>query len=92
MDGLYSTHGRYENAYKILIVRLEGKISLWRPRRRWEDAIKIDLREIAYDDVDWIRPVLKTAHGGLLWTRQWTFGFQKCGELMTSGATISVSS
>jgi hypothetical protein len=28
MDGLYSTHGRYENAYKILIVRLEGKISL----------------------------------------------------------------
>jgi hypothetical protein len=35
--------------------RLEGlKEPLGRPRRRWEDNIKIDLREIGFRDVDWI--------------------------------------
>jgi hypothetical protein len=32
----------------------EGKIPLGRPRCRWVDNIKIDLREIGWDDVDWI--------------------------------------
>jgi hypothetical protein len=32
----------------------EGKISLGRPRRRWVDNIKIDLRHIGWDGVDWI--------------------------------------
>jgi hypothetical protein len=32
----------------------EGKRPLRRPRRRWVDNIKIDLREIAWDGVDWI--------------------------------------
>jgi hypothetical protein len=32
----------------------EGKSSLERPRRRWEDGIKMDLREIGWGGVDWI--------------------------------------
>jgi hypothetical protein len=34
--------------------KLEGKRSLGRPRRRWVDNIKIDLREIGWDGMDWI--------------------------------------
>jgi hypothetical protein len=33
---------------------LEGKRPLERPRRRWEDNIKLDLREIGWDGMDWI--------------------------------------
>jgi hypothetical protein len=32
----------------------EGKIQLGRPRRRWEDNIKMDFREIVFEDVEWI--------------------------------------
>jgi hypothetical protein len=32
----------------------EGKRPLGRPRRRWEDSIKIDFREIVWDGMDWI--------------------------------------
>jgi hypothetical protein len=35
-------------------VRPEGRRPLGRPRRRWEDKIKMDLREIGFGDVDWI--------------------------------------
>jgi hypothetical protein len=41
-------------AYNILIGRPEGRRPLGRPRRRWEDNIKMDLREIGFGDVDWI--------------------------------------
>jgi hypothetical protein len=40
------------NAYKILVRKHEGKTSLERPRRRWENNIKIDLEEIVRGDVD----------------------------------------
>ncbi|KAJ4437190.1 hypothetical protein ANN_17325 [Periplaneta americana] len=43
-----------KNAYRVLVGRPEGKRPLGRPRRRWEDNIKIDLREVGYDDRDWI--------------------------------------
>jgi hypothetical protein len=32
----------------------EGKRPLGRPRHRWVDNIKIDLREVGWDDMDWI--------------------------------------
>ncbi|KAJ4429769.1 hypothetical protein ANN_21973 [Periplaneta americana] len=41
--------GEFRNAYKVLVGRPEGKRPLGRPRRRWEDNIKIDLREVGYD-------------------------------------------
>ncbi|KAJ4431301.1 hypothetical protein ANN_19898 [Periplaneta americana] len=46
--------GESRNAYRVLVGRLEGKRPLGRPRRRWEDNIKMDLREVGYDDRDWI--------------------------------------
>ncbi|KAJ4444291.1 hypothetical protein ANN_06083 [Periplaneta americana] len=42
------------NVYGVLVGRPEGKRSLGRPRRRWEDNIKMDLREVGYDGRDWI--------------------------------------
>jgi hypothetical protein len=42
------------DAYNILVGRPEGRRPLGRPRRRWEDNIKMDLREIGFGDVDWI--------------------------------------
>jgi hypothetical protein len=42
------------NAYTILMGKSEGKRPLGRPRRRWVDNIKMDLREIGWDRVDWI--------------------------------------
>jgi hypothetical protein len=41
-------------AYRILVGKPEGKRPLGRPRRRWVDNIKMDLREIEWDSVDWI--------------------------------------
>jgi hypothetical protein len=38
----------------ILIGKPEGRRPLGRPRRRWEDNIKMDLGEIGFGDVDWI--------------------------------------
>jgi hypothetical protein len=38
-----------------LVGRPEGKRPLGRPRRRWEDNIKMDLREIGIDVANWIR-------------------------------------
>jgi hypothetical protein len=41
--------------YKVLVVKPEGKRPLLRPRRRWEDGIRMDLRETGLGGVDWIR-------------------------------------
>jgi hypothetical protein len=49
-----SKNGEKRNAYKILVGMPEGKRPLRRPRRRWMDNIKMDLREIEWDGVDWI--------------------------------------
>jgi hypothetical protein len=42
------------NAYRILVGKPGGKSPLGRPRRSWVDNIKMDLREIGWDGVDWI--------------------------------------
>jgi hypothetical protein len=42
------------NAYRILVGKPEGKRPLGRPRRRWEDNIKMDLTEIGWGGMDWI--------------------------------------
>jgi hypothetical protein len=42
------------NAYRILVGKPEGKRQLGRPRRRRVDNIKIYLREIGWDGMDWI--------------------------------------
>ena len=42
------------NAYRVLVGKPEGKRPLGRPRRRWEDNIKMDLREVDCDRGEWI--------------------------------------
>jgi hypothetical protein len=43
--------------YKVLVGKPEGRRPLGRPRRRWEDEVRIDLREIGLGcvDFDWLR-------------------------------------
>jgi hypothetical protein len=46
-----------EGVYRVLVGRPEGKRPLGRPRRRWEDNIKMDLRERGIDGTNWIHLV-----------------------------------
>jgi hypothetical protein len=41
--------------YKVLVRKRKGRRPLGRPRHRWEDGIRMDLREIGLRGVDWIR-------------------------------------
>jgi hypothetical protein len=47
--------GEGRNVYRVLVGKPEGKRSLVRPRRRCEDGIKMDLREIGWGGVEWIQ-------------------------------------
>jgi hypothetical protein len=47
--------GEERKVYKVLVGKPEGRRPLGRPRRRWEDGIRMDLREIGLGGVDWIR-------------------------------------
>jgi hypothetical protein len=53
------------NAFRILVGKPEGKRPLGRSRRTWVDKIKMDLREIGWDGMDWI---------GWIWLRIGTSG------------------
>jgi hypothetical protein len=46
--------GETRNAYRMLVGKPEGKRPLGRPTRRWVNNIKINLKEIRWDDMDWI--------------------------------------
>jgi hypothetical protein len=46
--------GAKRRAYRILVGKPEGKRPLGRPRCRWEDNIKMDLRDIGMGVMDWI--------------------------------------
>jgi hypothetical protein len=54
LAGHVAQTGEKRNAYSILVGKPEGKRSLGRPRRRWEDNIKMDHRELGWGDMDWI--------------------------------------
>jgi hypothetical protein len=53
--------GEKRNVYRILVGKPEGKRPLVRPRRRWVDNTKMDLRKVGW--VAWI---------GLIWLSIWT--------------------
>jgi len=40
--------------YRVLVGKAEGTSPLGRPRRRWEDNIKVDLQEVGCGEMDWI--------------------------------------
>jgi len=41
--------------YRVLVGKPEGKRPLGRPRRTWEDNIKMDLQEVGCGGMDWIK-------------------------------------
>jgi hypothetical protein len=51
---MWHAWGRGE-VFRVLVGRPEGKRPLGRPRRRWEDNIKMYLREIGIDGANWIQ-------------------------------------
>jgi hypothetical protein len=53
--GQVARMGEGRGVYRLLVGRPEGKRPLERPRRRWEDNIKMDLREIGIDGGNWIQ-------------------------------------
>ena len=46
--------GERRGVYRVLVGKPEGKRPLGRPRRRWEDNIKMDIQEVGCKGVDWI--------------------------------------
>jgi hypothetical protein len=63
----YSTNCSKRNSYRILVETPEGKRPVGRPRRRWVDNIKMDLREIGWGGMEWIDLWLRIeTSGGLL--------------------------
>ena len=46
--------GERRGAYRVLVRKPEGRRPFGRPKRRWEDNIKMDVREVGCGDMDWI--------------------------------------
>jgi len=53
--GHVAHNGRDDSAYRILVGKPEGTRPVGRPRRRWEGNIRMDLRKIGWEIMDWIR-------------------------------------
>jgi hypothetical protein len=47
--------GEGRGVYRVLVGRPEGKRPLGRPRHKWENIIKTDLRELGVDGANWIQ-------------------------------------
>jgi hypothetical protein len=54
MRSFITTNGEKKNVYRILVGNLDGKRPLGRPRRKRVYNMKMDLREIGWDGIDWI--------------------------------------
>ena len=46
--------GERRGVYRVLVGKHEEKRPLGRPRRRWEDNIKMDFQEVVFGGMDWI--------------------------------------
>jgi hypothetical protein len=53
---------KVRKANKILVEKPEGKRSLERPRHGWEDNIRMNLRDIGWERVDWIHLAQDKVH------------------------------
>jgi hypothetical protein len=58
VGGTCGSHGGERNVQRVLVGKPEGKRPLGRPRRRWEDGIRMDLKEMAWgvwSESSWLR-------------------------------------
>jgi hypothetical protein len=58
--------GERRGAYRALVGKPEGRRPLGRPRHRWEDNIKMNLREVGCGGMDWINLAQDRTGGELL--------------------------
>jgi hypothetical protein len=54
MGAACSAVGEERGVYRVSVGKPERERPLWRPRRRWEDNIGMDLQEVECGDMDWI--------------------------------------
>jgi hypothetical protein len=88
MSCLSAVDDHYRNAYRILVGKPEGKWPLGRPRRRWVDNIKMDLREIGWDGMDWIYLAQDRDRWRALVNTNEPSGSIKCWVYFLSGCAI----
>jgi hypothetical protein len=74
--------GERRGAYRALVGKPEGKRPLGRPRRRWEDNIKMDLREVGCGGADWINLAQDTDRWRARVYGDEPSGSIKCGEFL----------
>ena len=59
MDWACSAYGERRLVYRVLVGNAEGKIPLGRPRRRWEDIIKMNIQDVRHEGMNsidvWLR-------------------------------------
>jgi hypothetical protein len=72
-------HAWERKVYKVFVGKPEGRRPLGRPRRRWEDGVRMDLREIGLGGVDWIRLVQDRDRWRAVECGDKTFGFLRHG-------------
>ena len=68
--------------HRILVGKPEGKRPLGRPRRRWEDNIKMDLQEVGWSCGDWMELAQDRDRWRALVGTVGTFRFRKCAEFL----------
>jgi hypothetical protein len=71
-----------QHLLNIFVGRPEGRRPLGRPRHRWEDNIKIHLRETGFGDVDWIHLAQDRDRWWALVNSDKPLGSIKCGEFL----------
>jgi hypothetical protein len=54
MGRSFSHNGERKSAFKVVTSKSSGERPLWRPRRRWEDNIRMDLKEIVINTRNWV--------------------------------------
>ena len=81
---IYIYHiGDRRGVFRVLVGKPEGKWPLGRPRRRWEDNIKLDLQEVRCGGMDWIELAQDRKKWRALVIAVMNFrGSIKCGEFL----------
>jgi hypothetical protein len=69
--------GERKGLYRVLVGKPEGKRPLGRPRRRWEDSINMDLREVGCGGVEWIEQAQDRNRWRTFVNTVMTFSFHK---------------
>jgi hypothetical protein len=83
--------GEDRGVYRVLVGKPEGKRPLGRPRRRWEDNIKMNLQEVGGDLGDWMELAQDRDRWRALVGTVRNFRVHKCGEFLGLAAKFTVS-